>query len=230
MADDDYIDAIHAYCDRWCETCAFTSRCRVFADGLIHDAESDANFAAIVNAPPLPEDIPPPPSPEVQALIAEMNDAARSMTPEELEGAMPRVAEEHEPLEDRAHGYGMATWKLIRDLGHDAVHPPADPCAVVQWDALLIPAKVHRALTGIARDAEDWDDDWPRDCDGSAKVALIAIDRSERAWREMARAGYVGHETASPFVDSLVWLRAALERVFPGARAFVRPGFDEPHR
>jgi len=228
MADDNYIDAIHSYCDRWCETCAFTARCRVFGHCLIHEAESDPNFTAIVNAPPLPQDVPPPPSPEMQALIVEMNDAAQSLTPEDIDAAMPRVDEEHEPLEDRAHGYGMAAWKLMRDLGHDGVHAPADPRAVVNWDALLIPAKVHRAVTGIARAEDDPDDDWPRDCDGSAKVALISIDRSERAWREMVRAGHLGDEAASPFIESLVWLRAELERVFPGARAFVRPGFDEP--
>jgi hypothetical protein len=28
---DDYIDSIFNYCDRWCERCAFTSRCRSFA-------------------------------------------------------------------------------------------------------------------------------------------------------------------------------------------------------
>ena len=26
-----YIDGIHNYCDRWCERCAFTSRCRAYA-------------------------------------------------------------------------------------------------------------------------------------------------------------------------------------------------------
>jgi hypothetical protein len=58
-------------------------------------------------------------------------------------------------------------------------------------------------------------------------VALIAIDRSEAAWQEMARVGHVTHDVAMPFVESLAWLRDELERVFPNARAFVRPGFDE---
>ena len=28
---EDYIDFISAYCDRWCERCAFTSRCSAYA-------------------------------------------------------------------------------------------------------------------------------------------------------------------------------------------------------
>jgi hypothetical protein len=32
----------------------------------------------------------------------------------------------------------------------------------------------------------------------------------------------------APFIEDLLWLSDALERVFPKARAFVRPGFDEP--
>jgi hypothetical protein len=27
-----FIDGIYNYCDRWCERCAFTARCRLFAD------------------------------------------------------------------------------------------------------------------------------------------------------------------------------------------------------
>jgi hypothetical protein len=227
MADDEYIDAIYSYCDRWCETCAFTSRCRVFADVAAHAAADDPGFVAVVTAPPLPH-IPPPPSPEVLAMIEGANEALASMTPEEIEAVrLPRVAEEHEPLEDRARGYGLAACQLMRALGHDGIHTPSDSRAIVQWDSHLIPAKVHRALTGIDLIDDDDDDGFPRDCDGSAKVALIAIDRSEAAWQEMARVGHVAHDVAMPFVESLAWLRDELERVFPNARAFVRPGFDE---
>jgi hypothetical protein len=31
-----------------------------------------------------------------------------------------------------------------------------------------------------------------------------------------------------PLIENLEWLRGELERVFPCARAFVRPAFDEP--
>ena len=45
----DFIAGIYNYCDRWCERCAFTARCLVFArekkyfgDKAEHDLKSDA--------------------------------------------------------------------------------------------------------------------------------------------------------------------------------------------
>ncbi len=55
-----FIIGIYNYCDRWCETCAFTSRCRVFADGAEMEAERDPNLKPIADAPPLAHDVPPP--------------------------------------------------------------------------------------------------------------------------------------------------------------------------
>jgi hypothetical protein len=84
-----------------------------------------------------------------------------------------------------------------------------------------------RALHGLADD-EPADRDWPADHDGSAKVALIGIDRSHTAWLDLVEVGLASPADAASFIDDLIWLRAALERTFPNARAFVRPGFDEP--
>jgi hypothetical protein len=41
----DYIDLISAYCDRWCERCAFTNRCSAYAM-QIATAMCDGDFAA----------------------------------------------------------------------------------------------------------------------------------------------------------------------------------------
>jgi len=32
-----------------------------------------------------------------------------------------------------------------------------------------------------------------------------------------------------PFITNLIWLTDELDRVFPNARAFMRPAFDEPN-
>ena len=63
----------------------------------------------------------------------------------------------------------------------------------------------------------------------SAKVALIAIDRSIAAWGQIYK-----HfpEHTNDILDILVHLdrlRRKTETTFPNARAFVRPGFDEIH-
>jgi hypothetical protein len=87
--------------------------------------------------------------------------------------------------------------------------------------------KVHRALTGLADDDPDLRE-WPADHDGSAKIALIGIDRSRAAWLQAVEQGVISHAAVQPFIADLIWLGDALERVFPKARAFVRPGLDEP--
>jgi hypothetical protein len=108
-----------------------------------------------------------------------------------------------------------------------STNDPKDPQAVIIWFHTLISAKVHRALHGLADDRPE-DRDWPPDYDGSAKVALLGIDRSHAAWLELVERGTVTTEDAALFMADLVWLGEALERVFPNARAFVRPGLDEP--
>ena len=88
---DGFILGIYNYCDRWCETCAFTSRCRVFADRAEMDAAMDPYLKAVAEAPPLPEEEPPPPPRWMQEMIAEMNAAAREpLSPEEVRGCSRR--------------------------------------------------------------------------------------------------------------------------------------------
>jgi hypothetical protein len=98
---------------------------------------------------------------------------------------------------------------------------------VISWFHLQIAVKIHRAIRGLAEDDPD-ERDWPADHDGSAKVALLGIERSHAAWLDAVERGVISDSRAAPFVADLVWLGEALERVFPRARAFVRPGFDEP--
>jgi hypothetical protein len=98
---------------------------------------------------------------------------------------------------------------------------------VIGWFHTMIPAKVHRAITGLAEDDPD-DREWPPDYDGSAKVALLGIERSHAAWLDLIVRGHVSDGEAAPFIADLVWLGERLDHVFPKARAFVRPAFDEP--
>jgi hypothetical protein len=91
----------------------------------------------------------------------------------------------------------------------------------------MIYVKVRRALRGLA-DRSFEERDWPADHDGSAKVALLAVERSQAAWLQIIEQGMATWQEAEPFIRQLLWLRDEIERVFPNARAFVRPGFDEP--
>jgi hypothetical protein len=138
----------------------------------------------------------------------------------------PSLPLEYLAIEHRAREYGLRAyaWLRERDLDSD---DPTDPQAVIAWFHMLIAIKTHRALHGLAEDRPE-DRDWPADYDGSAKVALLGIDRSHAAWLELIERHAARESEATPFLLDLVWLGEALERVFPNARTFVRPALDEP--
>jgi hypothetical protein len=228
---DGFIVGIYNYCDRWCETCAFTSRCRLFADVAETEAESDPNLKAVVDAPPLPQDVPPPPPTWMQELIDEMNEAASDPKAaevfEEYERSRSKPPAEHLVIEQRAEDYGTRAHAWLRARESSLSSDPRDPQSVIDWFHLQILVKAHRALSGLAEFGPE-DLGFPPDYDGSAKVALIGIDRSHAAWLDLVERGIVPDGEAAPFVADLVWLGDQLDIVFPKARAFVRPGLDEP--
>jgi hypothetical protein len=101
----------------------------------------------------------------------------------------------------------------------------------IDWDSHLIHVKIMRALDGR--------DEYPRgapfetsaiqsDWNGSAKVALLSIERSERAWRVVAAVTM--DEAAGVLADTLAGLRLDATGEFPNAMAFKRPGFDAGRR
>jgi hypothetical protein len=224
--EDGFIVGVYNYCDRWCEACPLTSRCRLFADVAEIAASLDPSLKPVADAPPLPEDVPPPAPPWMQELLHEINEAAREpLSHDEWERLKPRVPPGHEPIDVRARDYFTRAHRWLSAQDGRALDDPWNPRAIVGWFHSLIPAKVHRALVGLA---EGWDFDGPPDHDGSAKVALIGIDRSHEACLDAIECKLAPLDEMRPLIEDLEWLRRELERVFPRARAFVRPAFDEP--
>ena len=102
-----------------------------------------------------------------------------------------------------------------------------DAVAIIQWYLDFIAVKLQRALQSQLEEAEEAEaDDYPKDAAGSAKVALIAIDRSIGAWGILLRH-FPAQETAIlERLAQLDRLRRAVQQQFPAARQFIRPGFD----
>jgi hypothetical protein len=102
---------------------------------------------------------------------AQVPDEVYNRGDEELERLRPKVAPEHESIEERAHAYADRVHAWLESRDFNSIHDPADPRAVIAWFQYSIPAKIHRALHGLAHDDPN-ERDWPADSDGSAKVAL----------------------------------------------------------
>jgi hypothetical protein len=107
----------------------------------------------------------------------------------------------------------------------DDVTAVRDCLEVVRWYQRLIYVKLCRAATGTIR-AELADlEGFQEDADGSAKVALIGIERSIAAWGAVL-GRFPDHEDAIFSLALLKRLLRQVEAAFPSARAFLRPGFD----
>ncbi|MFI5134307.1 MAG: hypothetical protein ACHQD9_00510 [Chitinophagales bacterium] len=111
-------------------------------------------------------------------------------------------------------------WNLVNEM-KDAVE-------TIQWFQHFIEVKFSRALSGLfdVMEGEEEEDEIQTDYNGSAKIAMIAVDRSLAAWETMM-------EIFSDKRDDIIVIAALLSRLkseavkqFPDAMKFVRPGFD----
>jgi len=229
-----YIDFISAYCDRWCERCAFTARCSNFAVSSAL-AMCDGNFEAAIELaigpPRVPGGQPQQPLHERMAeALARFEPTEKELEEVGREMDARRARIEKLAVAEASHDYAIAAHRWLRQhrdacgASDAGVHEALE---VVAWDQVLIHVKIMRALDGRdeCRDGDRNDDPMQSDWNGSAKVAAISIARSERAWRAVAAA--TGNEAAGVLAASLAALGQQMSVEFPHAMEFRRPGFDE---
>jgi hypothetical protein len=101
-----------------------------------------------------------------------------------------------------------------------------DSTDIIRWYQHQIYVKVKRAVSGLLRNTIDED---PKDSDGSAKVALIAADRSIAAWGQIYKHFPEQKDSIINILAHLDLLRKEIESTFPNARRFIRAGFDDTH-
>ena len=228
------ISGIYNYCDRWCERCPLTSRCLVYATEQednnsveSHDLHNEAfwqKLGAIFQ--------------ETRELIAEWANEAgidlKSPSDEdEARHQRKRQLVDNHPLTKAGKKYANAASDWFRELDQTIDNENSerleDAREVIQWYQYQIAVKTMRALSGRKEELDEDSDlvDVPKDSDGSAKVALIGIDRSIAAWRLMQLSLPECAGSIVPLILQLDRLRNRLEYSFPAARDFIRPGFDE---
>ncbi|MGD9229072.1 MAG: hypothetical protein PVF26_21395 [Desulfobacterales bacterium] len=249
----DLIPGIYNYCDRWCERCAFTSRCMNFA--MSRKYTDDPEAADITNK-------------KFWQNLSEIFKATRDLLEESAEemgidldtidfeetsreeGIKDKIVQNHECCRAAKKYYEMvdaffeseympslhvvdkSDVKNTSDLQKiDNLDGPAtfdEMVEIIYWYHHFIYVKLMRSVRGILGNASEMLEDFPKDSDGSAKVALIAIDRSMAAWGHMHNY-FPGHrDQILSIIMHLDRLRRRVEKIFPEARNFMRPGFDEP--
>jgi hypothetical protein len=246
-----YITGIFNYCDRWCERCQFTCRCRNFTLGeALRKAEKQGDDINRVFWDQLadlePEDNTDEIWEEGEILEEEVNEPLFPEVEDDDE-LLDRETENH-PCAELADRYMAAvdTWRkssgIVKfseegritidtgqaEVSHESCNisiSPDEAFEVIWWYHRFIYVKIMRAVRGNDEDCFE-DPDIPCDSDGTAKIVLIAIGRSLAAWNIMLHFFGNKKTSISPFIDKLTVLRRKVEEIFPDAWAFDRPGFD----
>jgi hypothetical protein len=247
------ISGIFNYCDRWCERCTFTSRCAVYEDeselpveelDMKNKAFWDRLGQNFMKAKDLLQKVAEESGVDLEAVQVEMQEKERRKE------RIKHESREH-PLSQLTFKYSaigrewlktqpgmldrLDALKTELTLGVESQEGARqqtviikDSLAVIQWYLAFIHVKLVRALMGkLSTEAPDHEETYPRDYDGSAKIALIAIDRSIQAWSQLFEILPENEDDFFKILSMLQKIKAMTVEEFPNALAFVRPGFDE---
>jgi len=237
-SDERFIPGIYNYCDRWCERCPQTSHClnfsiseEEFSDPETQDIRNEAFWKKLSgifretmellkeSAKKWGIDIETLDSAEDEENIRAKDVAAESHL-------LCRVAKRYNQLAEDWFGRKETPFFEVAAAAREGVSIE-EATEVIRWYQYFIGAKVMRAVRGIIEEKEERCDEFPSDSDGSAKIALIAIDRSIAAWAVIQHYILDGDKEVIDIIAFLDGLRQAVEKAFPKARSFIRPGFDE---
>ena len=247
------IPGIYNYCDRWCERCYFASRCSVYEDeSVVSPEEKDLRNKAFwdrlavnfTKAHQLLEQA-------AARYGVDLNTLAKNIVEVQLNEERVRKESENHPISKLSLAYRDSTHEWLKsqpgmmekleelrdgltlgtasaEVAKSQTETIKDCLSVIEWYETFIHAKFVRALMGKIED-EGWAEDngFQRDFDGSAKIAIMGIERSMQAWLRL-------YELLPDREDDFLKILGLLEKLktmaieeFPKAMDFKRPGFDD---
>jgi len=251
--DPKFISGIYNYCDRWCERCAFTSRCMNYAlseDDFDSPESKDIRNKAFwdklhgifkVTLEMVKE------AAEEMGIDLDSIDHKEAAKQEErvhktvkkqlyCRAAMKYIKmvndwfdSNKKLLEDKADEL-----QTIAEAGIPGVRPDheavkiQDCLEVIHWYQHQIYVKLCRAASGMIRGELEDLEYFPEDANGSAKVAIIGIERSIAAWGWLLNQFPDQEQSILELLAHLKNLLRRVEEAFQDARSFVRLGFDQP--
>ncbi len=232
----DIIPGIHNYCDRWCERCALSARCSVYAMGEAEERirkdskEPEKDLAEYVgsmlqDALGLLRDMAVEHGIDLNALADDDSDVSTGRSIKE--NYLVRKADEHstwlmkwfEKNNDRLS-------EILSSLEEESINEYIilnDAIEILKWYIHFIAVKFSRAVLPPYEDTVEG----RYDNNGSAKIAMIAVDRSIEALMLLLR---FFAEEEDHLLEGLVRLERIKKRAlrdFPEAMDFRRPGFDD---
>lgn len=168
--------------------------------------------------------------------------------PEDLPGPDLATQELEEEMRQRGSGYYKPVNQFLKannellkargiDLFNDREHREgrdthersalAEALEVILWYQHLIFVKASRAISGMEDMNDDvWEGPYQNDANGSAKIAVLAAERSLGAWEIVRRHWPEKQAEILGFMRQINGFRYRIDQLFPDWRKFIRPGFD----
>ena len=248
-----FIPGIYNYCDRWCERCTFASRCMNYERNTnLTPEEQDVHSKAfwdrigknfeealkLINKAAKDHgiDLDAIPKEELDEYSRkekkDRNEARKhplaKITMDYIKKGK-QVLENPEAMKEKAdsliRNFEMGI-QAEEDLKKetDAIK---DCQEIIGWYLHFIHVKFMRAIMGKLED-DGWEEEngFQKDSDGSAKIALISIDRSIEAWTTLLHFVPSLEDNIITILAMLQKSKRLAEAEFPNARKFIRPGFD----
>jgi hypothetical protein len=237
-----FIPGIYNYCDRWCERCTLSHKCLTYAHEQEMKEESNNPGTDDIDNEKFWEQIRLSFEVTLDMISEDANELGISL--DELpEVEVPEHVESPVEILAGQYGSGLCNWldangDLLRNKANqllmihsneDVAMKFADALEVVQWYCFYISAKVHRSHfdLDIRLQENDMDGDPLWDNRGSAKVAIIAVNRSMEALTALYSEMKDNEDDILKFLSQLSQIKKQLLATFPTAMEFRRPGFDD---
>ncbi len=213
MEENDFIEGIHNYCDRWCERCRYTDCCYSFY------LDKEAGFNRLnpdINEEDMWKHVGKRLSEAFEMLkehASELGIDLNDLSPEEepppsettvqLEAQCEQI---HNRYIDIAEDFFKANRDYFLDKGEETIRwvemglsgeeealtqwqQVNDQAEVIQWYVVFVGVKMRRAIGGLDdMHEEHWGSPEQSDANRTARITMLAIERSMAAWRVMLDA------------------------------------------
>lgn len=233
---DEIIPGISSYCDQWCQRCAFTSRCGTF----LFNKELGVNppnsldddqdfFQQVSNLLSIAKRMI-----KEKSKVSEGNDIVSDTEPGEYHpDNLLHIPKSFKLTLD--YGVSALEWmhnnskivegklKELRSISNPAEAKLFDALEVIRWYSFFINSKVKQAYVEMVMGYRDKN----RNYRGTAKIAIIAMERSIESWSVLYE--HIPHleDEILGFLTELSSLKSMALNDYPKAMSFKRPGFDK---
>lgn len=243
------IPGIYNFCDRWCERCVFTNRCAIYNKPENIDQPEDEFWRDLEQK--FQEKLQMIRGKATESLVDEDRLPQDELHESDKEELRLRKQVALHPVYQLSLQYLKEgqKWRMHDAMADSLVDQLSEQLnlglvseafakqqavmieenlEIIDWYLHFIHVKLNRALTGKSKGAEsDPGYFFLSDANGCAKVAMVGIESSIKAWKDLVKLLPQYQDDILTHLSTLQKLQHEINREFPQAVSFIRPGFDD---